>query len=340
MATKQLIEHLPDEISGMFAGKNVLITGGLGFIGSNLAHALVALGAEVTILDALLEAYGGNNVNLKGIEDKVQVVNGNILDEKLVGELVVDTDYVFHLAGQVGYIDSKDKPFVDLDYNGRGNLIILEALREHAPNARILFSSSRLVYGQIKDIPVTEKHPTEPLSLYGIHKLLGEKYYAYYAHNFGIKGVSVRIPNPYGPRQQVKHAKYSIVGWFMRLAMENESIQVFGDGSQERDYIFIDDIVSALLHTVVRGKPGEAYNIGSPERMTFDNMVDAIIATVGSGTKQYLPWPEDYEKNETGDYVADTTKIERDTNWKPSVKFTEGFAEMVSYYQKNKELYW
>jgi len=340
MATKQLLDHLPADLMTAFAGKRVLITGGLGFIGSNLAHALVALDAKVTILDALLEEYGGSNVNLSGIEDKVEVVNGNILDEDLISKLVAGVDFVFHFAGQVGYIDSKDKPFVDLDYNGRGNLIVLEALRQHAPEARILFSSSRLVYGKIQTTPVTEEHPTEPLSLYGIHKLLGEKYYAYYAHNFGIQGVSVRIPNPYGPRQQVKHAKYSIVGWFMRLAMDGKTIKIFGDGSQERDYIFIDDIVAALLHTIVSGKAGEAYNVGSPERMTFDNMVDAIIAAVGGGDKEYLPWPEDYEKNETGDYVADTNKIERDTNWRPQVKFADGIAEMVAYYKENKELYW
>ncbi|MAF80464.1 NAD-dependent epimerase [bacterium] len=340
MATKQLLDHLPAELTAAFKGKRVLITGGLGFIGSNLAHALVALDVNVTILDALLEEYGGSNVNLRGIEDKVEVVNGNILDEELVNKLVTGVDFVFHFAGQVGYIDSKDKPFVDLDYNGRGNLIVLEALREHAPKARILFSSSRLVYGKIQTTPVTEEHPTEPLSLYGIHKLLGEKYYAYYAHNFGIHGVSVRIPNPYGPRQQVKHAKYSIVGWFMRLAMEKETIQIFGDGSQERDYIFIDDIVAALLYTIVNGQAGEAYNIGSPERMTFGDMVDAIITTVGAGDKEYLPWPEDYEKNETGDYVADTSKIELDTNWRPRVKFADGIAEMVAYYKENKELYW
>ena len=340
MSVDTLVSFLPSDVAERFDDKQVLVTGGMGFIGSNLAHVLAALGAKVTILDALLPSYGGNVNNLSDIADQITIVDGNITDEALVNSLVPGVDYVFHLAGQVGYVDSRDKPFVDLDFNGRGNLVMLEAIKEHAPLAHIIFSSSRLVYGPIKTIPVPETHPTEPLSLYGIHKLLGEKYYAYYAHNFGIYGVAVRIPNPYGPRQQIRHAKYSIVGWFMRQAMEGKAIQIFGDGTQQRDYIFIDDIVSALLHTMIRGEAGEAYNIGSPAPMTFEQMVDAVILAVGSGTKEFKPWPEDYEKNETGDYVADTTKIEAATGWHPRVSFTDGIQAMVAFYKDNKELYW
>lgn len=324
----------------LFKGKHVLITGGLGFIGSSVAQALVPMEAKVTILDALLPAYGGNRFNLDGIADQVELVDGNILDQELVGKLVKGADYIFHLAGQVGYVDAKSQPFVDLDYNGKGNLIMLEAVRTSAPAARILFSSSRLVYGKILTLPVTEEHPTNPLSLYGIHKLLGEKYYAYYAHEFGLQGMSVRIPNPYGPRQQMKHSKYSIVGWFVRLALENKTIQIFGDGSQERDYIFISDIVDALLRIIVKGASGESYNIGSHERMRFVDMVDMIIKEAGSGTKEFVPWPADYEKNETGDYVADITKVTAATGWQPQVNFVDGIHAMVEYYKTNKSHYW
>jgi len=247
---------------------------------------------------------------------------------------------VFHLAGQVGYVDAKDKPFVDLDYNGRGTLIVLEALRELAPAARLLFASSRLVYGPITAIPVREDHPTSPLSLYAIHKLLGEKYLGYYAHEFGIHGTAVRIPNPYGPRQQMKHSKYSIVGWFIRQALEDKTITVFGDGRQERDYIYIDDIVDALLRLPLSATVGEVYNIGSHERVRFVDMVDAIIRAAGSGTKEHVPWPADYERNETGDYIADTSKIKAATGWEPSVGLTEGLKRTVEYYKKNRKLYW
>ena len=272
---------MQDETIQEFAGKNVLITGGLGFIGSNLARALVQAGATVTILDALLPPYGGNRFNVADIEDQLTLVDGNIMDEDLMQQQVAGKDYIFHLAGQVGYLDAKEKPFVDLDFNGRGNLILLEAIKEHASQARVLFSSSRLVYGKIQQLPVGEDHPTEPLSLYGIHKLLAEKYFAYYAHNFDVHGVTVRVPNPYGPRQQVKHARYSIVGWFLRQAMEDKTIQVYGDGSQLRDYIYIDDIVSALLLAILEGEEGAVYNIGSHEKLSFGDMVDAIIAEVG-----------------------------------------------------------
>jgi len=318
----------------------VLITGGLGFIGSNLAQRLVELGAKVTILDALLEPYGGNKFNVKEIEKEIELVDGNILDEKLVNEIVGDKDYIFHLAGQVGYLDSKQKPFVDLDFNGRGNLIVLEAVKEKAPRARLLFSSSRMVYGKISQLPVGESHPTEPLSLYGIHKLLGEKYYAYYAHNFGVHGVSMRIPNPYGPRQQMKHSKYSIVGWFIRQAMEGRTIQIYGDGSQLRDYVYVDDIVEAMMAAIVKGEDGEAYNVGSNKRVKFSVMVDQIIAAVGQGEVEMVEWPGDYEKNETGDYVADISKLEKVTGWQPKVSLEEGIDKTVEFYQQNRQEYW
>jgi UDP-glucose 4-epimerase len=323
-----------------FSNKRIVITGGAGFIGSNLAHALVARGARVIVFDALLSNYGGNRVNLAGIEDAVELVEGNILEAELVGRVVRGADFVFHLAGQVGYVDSKSQPFVDLDYNGRGTLILLEALQQQAPQARFLFASSRLVYGPITAMPVREDHPTNPLSLYGIHKLLGEKYVRYWAHEFAVRGVSVRIPNPYGPRQQMKHNKYSIVGWFIRQAMENKTITVFGDGTQERDYIYIDDIVEPLLRVSAAGAAGEAYNIGSHERMRFVDMVDTILTVVGSGRKEHVPWPEDYESNETGDYIADTTKIKEATGWEPQVSLAEGVRRTVEYYRQNRQHYW
>lgn len=340
MSIEPLVSVLPDEIKAAFSGRKVLITGGLGFIGSNLAHALVELGAKVVILDAMLPAYGGNQFNVADIASKIEFVAGDIRDAALMNKLVQGVDYVFHLAGQVSYIDAKDEPFMDLEFNGKGNLTILEALRHHAPEARIVFSSSRLVYGKILTVPVTEQHPTEPLSLYGIHKLLGEKYYRYYAHTFGLRGVSIRIPNPYGPRQQMKHNKYSIVGWFVRQALDNQMIEIFGDGKQERDYIYIDDIVDALLRLAVNGRAGEVYNVGSHERLKFVDMVDLIIGTAGKGRKKHVPWPENYEKNETGDYIADITKIKTECGWEPRVNFKEGVAAMIGYYRQNQEHYW
>lgn len=320
--------------------KKVLITGGAGFIGSNLALALVEREAQVTVLDALLPLYGGNEFNLEGIRSQIEFVKGDIRDEELVKKLVTGKDMIYNLAAQVSYIDSKDQPFLDLDINGRGHLIVLEAVRQHAPAAKIFFSSSRLVYGKILTLPVAETHPTSPLSMYGIHKLLGEKYYRYFADTHNIHTVSVRIPNPYGPRQQMKHSKYSIVGWFIRQAMEGKTITIFGDGSQERDYLYIDDIVAAFLQLSEKGEKGEVYNVGMDERIRFVDMVDEVIRAVGSGQKEHVPWPPNYEKNETGNYVAATAKIEKLTGWKPQVKLKDGIARTVEYYRKYRAQYW
>lgn len=326
--------------SNFFSEKKILITGGAGFLGSCLAQKLVPLGAHVTVVDAMLPLYGGNMFNFDGINDKIQFVEGDIRDQELMNTIVKGKDIIYNFAAQVSYIDSKDQPFLDLDINGKGHMTVLEAVRVHAPSARILFSSSRMVYGKITANPVAETHPTDPLSLYGIHKLLAEKYYHYYTHTFGMDTVSIRIPNPYGPRQQMKHSKYSIVGWFVRQAMEGKTITVFGDGSQERDYLYADDIVDAFLELTQHGKSGEVYNIGTHERVTFGQMVDAVIAEVGSGTKECIPWPENYEKNETGNYVADTAKIQAITPWKPSISLEEGIKRMVAYYKQNKAHYW
>lgn len=330
----------PDDIRQYFAGKKVLITGGLGFIGSNLAHALVEHGASVTIVDALLPLYGGSEFNVADIKDRVEVVIGDIRDAQLMEKLVVGRDIIYNLAAQVSYIDSQKEPFLDLDINGKGHLTVLEAVRAHAPQASVIFSSSRMVYGRILTTPVAEDHPTEPLSLYGIHKLLGEKYYQYYTKTFGIRTVSVRIPNPYGPRQQMKHNKYSIVGWFVRQAMENKTITIFGDGAQERDYLYIDDITSAFLRLTAQGESGNVYNIGTHERIRFVDMVDAVVAEVGQGHKEHVPWPKDYEKNETGNYIADTAKIHQATGWQPEVDLKTGVKQMVEYYRRHHRQYW
>lgn len=324
------IKHMADK---------VLITGGAGFIGSSIARALVERGNEVTVLDAMLPLYGGNLFNLVEVKEDVDFVEGDIRDKDLIEKLVKDKDVIYHLAAQVSYIDSKDKPFLDLDINGVGHLTVLEAVRKHAPKAKVIFSSSRLVYGRILTVPVKESHPTDPLSMYGIHKLLGEKYGRYFSDTYGLHTVSIRIPNPYGPRQQMKHNKYSIVGWFVRQAMEDKVITIFGDGSQERDYLYIDDIVDGFLRLRDKGESGEVYNIGTHERVRFVDMVDAVLAEVGSGKKEHVPWPEDYEKNETGNYIADTSKIHALTGWAPKVSLRDGVKEMVQYYKENKQNY-
>lgn len=323
-----------------FVNKKVLITGGAGHIGSSLAHSLFHLGAEITVLDAMLPLYGGNMFNLEGILDQIDFIKGDIRDEKLVNHLVRGQDFIFDFAGQVSYIDSRDHPFLDLDINGKGHMNVLEATRLYAPEAVYIFSSSRLVYGKLLATPVTEEHPTKPLSLYGIHKLLVEHYCDYYFKTFGLRTIAVRLPNPYGTRQQIKHNKYSMVGWFLRQALDGETINIFGDGLQERDYLYINDITEAFLLLAEKGNSGEIYNLGSNEKVTFVQMVDTVLEEVGNGNKKHIPWPENYEKNETGNYVPDVTKMRRDTGWEAKIDLRTGVRHMVEYYKKYKEYYY
>ncbi len=324
-----------------YKGKKVLITGGLGFIGSNLAHKLVELGAEVTVIDNLAPLYGGNDFNIKDIKDKIKVIIGDIRDWQLIDKIVIDKDIIFNLAAQVSYIDSINIPFEDLDINCKGHLTILESCRKLNKNVKIVFSSSRLALGKIIENPITEEHPTNPLSLYGIHKLTAEKYCYFYYKNHNLKTTVLRITNPYGKRQQIKHSKYSIPGWFMRLAMEGKTISIFGKGTQKRDYIYIDDLVDAFLYAGISEKTnGQIYNCGSGKSIEFRKMVENIVKLVGNGKVEYIPWPDNYEKDETADKIETSIKkIYKDTGWKPKTELKNGLKEMFNYYKNNKDKY-
>ncbi len=201
-------------------------------IGSHIARLAVAAGAQVTIVDALLPLYGGNLFNLHDIATQIDLCRGDIRDRELMDMLVQGQDIIFNLAGQVSYVDSNHDPLIDLDINCRGHLTVLEACRQHNRRAKLVFASSRFVYGAINYNPVDENHPFNCLSIYGIHKLAGEKYYRFYYDAHGLDTVSLRIANPYGPRQQMKHSKYGIVNWFIRLALEGKPLTIFGRGDQ------------------------------------------------------------------------------------------------------------
>lgn len=324
-----------------YRNRRVLITGGMGFIGSNIAHALVPLGAQVTVLDAQLPQYGANPFNLHRIAESITVVFGDIRDTNTLTALLPGTDVVFNLAAQVSYIDSGKEPFLDVDINCVGHLRVLEAICRFAPEAKVCFSSSRLVYGKILTTPVDESHPTQPLSIYGVHKLAAEKYYRIYYDTKAVRSAILRLPNPYGPRQQMRHSKYSIVGWFIRQALDRQELTIFGSGDQERDYLYIDDIVDAFLRVAATDRTdGETYNIGTAERVRFVDMVDTVIATVGGGKRIHVPWPVTHERNETGSYRADTRKITSAVGWQPTVSLVEGIARTVDYYRQHRAHYW
>ena len=323
-----------------FANQRILITGGLGFLGSSLALRLADAGARVTVIDNMHPLYGGNLFNVADARDRIEVVVDDVRNLDVMGPLIERADIMFHLAAQVSYIDSLSMPFEDLDLNAKATLGILEFCRKSNPTLRILFSSSRMTYGKA-DVPLlNETSPTNPLSLYGIHKLTAEKYLLMYHRDFGIPSTVLRLTNPYGPRQQIKHSKYSVVGWFVRQAMEGNVIRIFGDGEQLRDYVFVDDIVTAMIRCADEpGTIGEVVNVGSGQSARFRDMVSTVINCVNRGRMEFVPWPDDYERVETGDIAVDISKLKSLTAWQPRCTLQDGIQKTFEYYSKHGSHY-
>jgi UDP-glucose 4-epimerase len=318
-----------------------LITGGAGMIGSTLAQFAVCHGAKVHIVDAMLPLYGGNHFNLSDVRDQIEFVEGDIRDAALMEQLVEDVDFVFDLAAQVSYTHSNRDPILDLDINCRGHLVVLEACRKTKANAKIIFSSSRFVYGTTKHNPVDENHPTDCRSVYGIHKLAVEKYLLFYRDAFGLDTVGVRIANPYGPRQQMKHNGYGIVNWFIRLALDAQPLTVYGDGKQKRDYVFVDDLARGLLGIAVSSATGgEMYNLGSGSGTSFWDMTKMVADSVPNTEIRQVPWPSERYFVETGDYIADLRKVCAATDWHPEVSLANGIERTMAYYAAHKKYYW
>jgi UDP-glucose 4-epimerase len=324
-----------------FQDARVLITGGAGMIGSTIARLLVEQGAEVTVVDAMLPAYGGNRFNLKDILDKIVFVRGDIRNLDRVKEWVDGADYVFSLAAQVSYVDSNHDPLLDLDINCRGHLNLLLALSQINRRAKVVFTSSRFVYGSIDYNPVDESHPFNCLSVYGIHKLGGEKYYRFYHDAHGLDTVSLRITNPFGPRQQMKHSKYGIVNWFIRLALEGKPLTVFGEGLQKRDYIYVEDVAEGIMSAALTPETaGQVYNLGTGVGTPFIDMVRLVAQALPGTEIQHLPWPQERYFVETGDFVADISRLREATGWAPPTSLREGIEKTVAYYRQHREQYW
>lgn len=321
--------------------KKVLITGGLGMIGSTIAEKLVGFGTDVTIVDSLIKPYGGNFFNIESIKDRIKVNVSDIRDKESLKILVKDVDIIFNLAAQVSHNDSLENPTLDADINYIGHLKVLEAIRNYNPKAKILYSGSRLQFGKIIKNPVNEDHPLHPLTPYALNKTAAENLYLYYQRAYNIPVVIFRIANPYGPRCQMQHSKYAIINWFIRNAMEDKEILIFGDGNQARDYIFVEDLADAFIKASIQDNTsGEVFNIGSGTGTKFKDMVETIVETIGKGKIKNVPWPSNYLNVETGDYITDITKIKKYIRWAPKFSLKEGVKQTVHYYKKFKENYW
>ena len=323
-----------------YRDRPVLITGGLGFIGSNLARQLVALGARVLIVDSLIPDYGGNLFNISGIEERLRVNIADIRQQSTMNYLVRGHDVIFNLAGQVSHIDSMQDPYTDLDINCRGQLCVLEACRRNNASVKVVFAGTRQIYGRADTLPVTEDHLVRPTDVNGINKAAGEYYHLVYNKVFGIRACSLRLTNVYGPRQLIKHNRQGFVGWFIRLALENREIQIFGDGTQLRDFVYVDDAVDAFLRAGADDvSNGEVFNVGGMEPITHGDLVELMIRIAGSGRFRCVAWPPDKKAIDIGDFYADSSKIRSTLGWQPVTPLADGLRRTFEFYRAHLDQY-
>src|SRR5687768_16461115 len=313
-----------------------MITGGLGFIGSNLAHRLVALGARVLVVDSLIPDYGGNLFNISGIEDRLRLNIADVREPSTMNYLVRGHDVIFNLAGQVSHIDSMQDPYTDLEINCRSQLSILEACRRYNPAVKVVFAGTRQVYGRPDTLPVTERHLVRPTDVNGINKAAGEYYHLVYYNVFGVRACALRISTVYGPRQLLRHNRQGFIGWFVRLALEDREIEIFGDGSQVRDFVDVDDAVEACLTAGATDTVnGEAFNVGGEEHIAHRELVTMLIELAGSGRYTFVEWPPEKKAIDIGSFYADSSLFRARTGWRPAVNLREGFARTFDYYRDN-----
>jgi UDP-glucose 4-epimerase len=323
-----------------YRGRRVMITGGLGFIGSNLARQLVDLGADVLIVDSLFPDYGGNLFNISGIEDRLHTNIADVRDAYSMDVLVRDHEVIFNLAGQVSHIDSMRDPQTDLEINCRAQLSMLEACRKHNPKVRVVFAGTRQVYGRPDRLPVDERHLVRPADINGVNKAAGEYYHLLYNNVFGVRACSLRLTNVYGPRQLIKHNRQGFIGWFIRLAIEGREIPVFGDGSQLRDFVYVDDAADAFLRAGASAAcDGDVFNVGGNEPTSHADLVEMLVSIAGSGTLRYVEWPAEKKRIDIGSFYSDSTKFRTTVGWQPRIGLREGLARTVAFYRAHMPRY-
>jgi len=324
-----------------YQNRAVLITGGLGFIGANLARRLVDLGASVTIVDSLIPDYGGNRFNLDGYQDRLKINLADVRDPYSMRALVQGQDLLFNLAGQVSHIDSMTDPIADLEINARAQLSILEACRHENPTIKVVYAGTRQQYGKPNYLPLDENHLQHPTDVNGVNKLAGEWYHIVYHNAYGLRTTSLRLTNTYGPRQLLKHNRQGFIGWFVRLAVQGEEIQLYGDGLQRRDLTYVDDVVDAFLRAgATDAVNGEVYNLGGQHPINLYDLAQLIVTLAGQGSVRLIPWPEERKKIDIGDVYSSYAKIETALGWRPTTDLRTGLAQMIAYYQQHGQHYW
>ena len=334
-----MTEDRMEDYEGAFSGKRVLITGGLGFIGSNLAIRLVNLGAEVLLVDSLIPEYGGNLFNIADIADQVSINISDVRDEHSMRYLVQDRDYLFNLAGQTSHLDSMQDPYTDLEINCRAQLFILEACRRDNPNIKIVFASTRQIYGKPASLPVGERHLLRPVDVNGVNKMAGEWYHILYHNVYGIPTCALRLTNTIGPRMRIRDARQTFVGIWIRHILEGRPFEVW-DGHQLRDFTYVDDAVNAFLLAAASDKAkGKVFNLGADCVVSLKELADLLIEVNGGAAYSARPFPQDRKRIDIGDYYADYSLIRSELGWEPRVPLREGLAHTLAFYREHLEHY-
>ena len=319
-----------------FKNLNVLITGGLGFIGSNLAENLVKYGSYVTCVDSLIPEYGGNTYNVSEIKSKIDINIADIRDQFSMNHIVKNKDIIFNLAGQTSHLDSMEDPLTDLDINCRSQITILEACKNYNPNVKIVFASTRQIYGKPIYLPVDENHPIQPIDVNGINKFAGESYHLLYHNVYGINSTVLRLTNTFGQKMRIKDSKQTFLGIWLRNVLENKPICIYGDGCQLRDLNYIDDVVNALLMVAIYSKSnGKVYNLGSKEIISLNDLAEKLTQANGSGVIDKKQFPKKLKKIDIGNYYSNFDKITKEINWKPKFSINEGLLNTLNYYRSN-----
>jgi UDP-glucose 4-epimerase len=319
-----------------YRNRRVLVTGGLGFIGSNLARVLVDLGADVLIVDSLIADAGGNLHNIAGFDDRVRVNIADIRQGTTMNYLVRGRDVIFNLAGQVSHIDSMRDPHTDLEINCRSQLTLLEACRQHNPGTKVVYAGTRQIYGRPDRLPVDESHLVRPTDINGINKAAGEQYHLVYNNVFGVRACSLRLTNVYGPRQLIRHNRQGFIGWFIRLALEGREIQVFGDGSQVRDLVHVDDVSDAFLRAgATDACNGGVFNVGGSQPIAHRDLVTLLLEAAGSGSMRFVDWPADAKRIDIGSFYSDSSRFTAVAGWQPTVSLERGLADTLAYYRSH-----
>ena len=320
--------------------KKILITGGLGFIGSNLARRLTKYGNAITVVDSLIPEYGGNLRNIHDIQDKITVSQSDVRDVDAINNLITGHDYLFNLAGQTSHLDSMHDPITDLDINAKAQLCILEACRKYNPDIRIVFASTRQIYGKPNYLPVDEKHPRHPVDVNGINKIAGEQYHILYHEVYGIASSVLRLTNTYGPRMRIRDARQTFLGIWIRNLLEGKPIQVFGDGKQRRDYNYVEDVLDSLLIAATeKNAIGKVYNLGAPDPLSLEDTAKIMCQSIEDSDYQMIPFPQDRKAIDVGDFICDYSAFRDQFGWEPKLSFEDGIQRSLEYFQGDIEHY-